>query len=72
MDIATLDLPAGKKLECEIENIEAQSHDAAIRRVIAQRIAIADDSATTFVSHDDVVSTSRAHLLALLNGRVDT
>ena len=71
MKTATLDLPTGVALEREIENIEAKSHDARVRKTIAERMAIARDPATVFVPHDDVFSASKARLLAKLTDKAN-
>ena len=71
MKTATLDLPTGAALEREIENIEAQSHDARVRKTIAERMAIARDPATVFVPHDDVFPASKARLLAKLTDKAN-
>ncbi len=71
MKTATLDLPSGTALEREIENIEAQSHDERVRKTIAERMAIASDSATVFVPHDEVFSASKARLLAKLTDKAN-
>ena len=71
MNTARLDLPTGTALTREIENIEAQSHDERIRKTIAERMAIARDPYTTFITHDDAFSISQARLLAKLSGKTD-
>lgn len=71
MKTAALDLPTGAALEREIENIEAKSHDARVRKTIAERMAIARDPATVFVPHGDVFSASKARLLAKLTDKAN-
>ena len=71
MNTANLDLPTGSALEREIENIEAQSYDERVRNTIAERLAIARNPLTTFVSHDDAFAFSQARLLAKLADKTD-
>ena len=71
MKTVTLDLPTGTALEREIENIEAQSHDERVSKTIAERMAIARDSATVFVPHNEVFSASKARLLAKLTDKAN-
>jgi hypothetical protein len=66
MTTTTLPIPSGIDLEREIEAIEVQSHDAEIRKTIAERVEIANNAQTKFVSHKEAFAASQARLLAKL------
>eukprot|EP01042_Synura_sphagnicola_P001841 gene1841-2164_t len=69
MTTATLDLPTGIALERAIESIEAQTHDEQIRKTITERMAIANDPRTTFVTHKEAFAASKARLFNKLAGK---
>jgi hypothetical protein len=69
MNSATLELPTGEALEREIENIEARTRDERIRQTIIERVAIANDPKTAFISHEEVFAASSARLMARLTSK---
>jgi hypothetical protein len=66
MNIGTLELPTGAALEREIEEIEVRSHDEFIRKIIAERMEIARNPKTVFISNEDAFSASHTRLIAKL------
>ncbi|WP_133166894.1 hypothetical protein [Solimicrobium silvestre] len=68
MNTATLNIPTGAALEREIDNAEAQLHDELIRKTISERMAIANDQQTVFVTHENAFTASQARLLSKLAG----
>ena len=59
--------PSSAALEPEITQIEARTHDKWIRQPILERVAMANDPATVFISNEDVFAKSRARLMAKIN-----
>lgn len=71
MSSTVIGLPAGQQLEHQLDEIEAQDHDAAVRVVIEKRIKAADVANGAMQSHNDVFAAYKARLMARLSGAVD-
>ena len=71
MSSTVVDLPGGAQLEHEIDAIETQDHDAAVKATIVKRLEIADAKFSPLRAHGDVFATSRARLMARLAGNDD-
>jgi hypothetical protein len=71
MDSPKVKLLTGDALQHEIEAIEAHDYDAAVAKVIAERVKIADVRSAPLLPHAEVFAASRARLMARLAGEND-
>lgn len=71
MGSTAVQLPTGAALEQEIDAIEAHDYDAAISKVIVERVKIADARLTPLQHHGAAFTASRARLMARLAGDAD-